>query len=141
MKPFLFLLLIGCITSILYFSWLPDPDFGTEGYLPMWIRNWSNHYYNLRTAVPFVGLGFLLEMWTGKKQLETKKKYQVRVFIQNLGVSAVVVCLAEGGQFLVQNRSPDFMDVFFGILGSMIGSLVYYFGQIVMNLNYIQNEE
>jgi hypothetical protein len=30
-------------------------------YFPLWLRDWSNEYFNLRTAVPFVIWVFLLE--------------------------------------------------------------------------------
>lgn len=33
----------------------------------------------------------------------------------------VVVCLAEGGQFYIQERNPDGMDVLFAALGSLLG--------------------
>lgn len=126
MKTILLVLVVACIGVVFYFSWLPSPDFGTETYLPSWLRNWSNYYYNLRTAVPFVVLGLLLEMVSRIKDPITHFERNRQLFIQNMSVSAVVVCIAEGGQFLIQNRSPDFMDVLFGILGSGIGSLGYH---------------
>jgi hypothetical protein len=116
-------LLLLVIGVVFYFSWLPDPGFTNQTYLPNWLLRWSNHYYNLRTAVPFVALGFLLEAYThhisfneGKKDLS---------FMQNMGIAAIIVCVAEGGQFLLQRRSPDIMDIFYGIMGSVIGALVY----------------
>jgi glycopeptide antibiotics resistance protein len=46
-------------------------------------------------------------------------------FIYNLGIAAVVVSIAECGQFLIKNRSPDILDIYFGIMGSLIGGLVH----------------
>lgn len=126
MKTILLVLVVACISAVFYFSWLPDPNLGTETYLPKWLLNWSNTNYNLRTAVPFFILGFLLAMRSSQKIYIGKINSSLRLFIQNTALSAAVVCIAEGGQFLNHNRNPDFMDIFFGILGSGIGSLGYY---------------
>jgi glycopeptide antibiotics resistance protein len=141
MKTILHLLVVACISAVFYFSWLPSPDLGTETYLPSWLRDWSNYYYNLRTAVPFIAIGFLLEMASRIKNPFAHFERNRQLFIQNISISAVVVCIAEGGQFLIQNRSPDGMDVFFGILGSGIGSLGYYVLQLLTKFKRIQNEE
>jgi glycopeptide antibiotics resistance protein len=141
MKIILIVLVLACISSVFYFSWLPNPDLGTETYLPSWLRDWSNYYYNLRTAIPFIFIGFLLEMASRIKNPIASLKKNPRLSIQNSSISAAVVCIAEGGQFLIQNRSPDFMDVFFGMLGSGIGSLGYYILQLLTKFKRIQNEE
>jgi glycopeptide antibiotics resistance protein len=141
MKTILLVLVLACISAVFYFSWLPNPDLGTETYLPSWLRDWSNYYYNLRTAIPFILIGFLLEMASRIKNPIALLKKNSRLFIQNISISAVVVCIAEGGQFLIQNRSPDGMDVLFGILGSGIGSLGYYILELLTKFKRIQNEE
>lgn len=115
------LLLIIVVVSVLYFSWLPDPGFSNENYLPGWLIKWSNEYYNLRTAVPFLAVGFLLEVYTGSNPNDIKNLN----LAQNLGIAALIVCLAEGGQFIIERRSPDFIDVFYGIAGSLIGAVSY----------------
>jgi glycopeptide antibiotics resistance protein len=133
-KVVLFLLLF-VIGTVFYFSWLPDHNLESETYLPKWLLNWSNYYYNLRTAVPFVAVGFLLEAYTQYKSSNDKNSN----FMQNLGIATIIVCLAEGGQFLIQKRSPDLMDVFFGILGSFTGGLGYYLVNAVMNFKRSRN--
>jgi glycopeptide antibiotics resistance protein len=119
------LLLILVIVVVFYFSWLSDPGFRSETYLPEWLLNWSNHYYNLRTAVPFLALGFLLEVYNENNTLNKKKYNEKWSFVQNMFIAIVIVIIAEGGQFLIQKRSPDLMDVFYGVVGSLIGALSY----------------
>lgn len=119
------LILLFIIGIVFYFSWLPDPSLKSETYLPNWLLRWSNQYYNLRTAVPFVAVGFLLEAYAHFKtshQIAHGKKLN---FIQNIGIAAIIVCIAEGGQFMIHKRSPDMMDVFYGITGSIVGAIGY----------------
>jgi glycopeptide antibiotics resistance protein len=119
---FLLLLVIG---GVFYFSWSSDPSLESETYLPKWLLDWSNYYYNLRTAVPFIAFGYLLQVYTQRKISNKMDANKNLIFIQNLGVAAVVVFIAECGQFLIKNRSPDIMDIYFGIIGSLIGALIY----------------
>lgn len=132
-KKIVLFLLLFVIGTVFYFSWLSDPGLGSETYLPKWLMNWSNYYYNLRTAVPFVAVGFLLETYTYHMSSNKKHHNQNSNFMQNLGIATIIVCIAEGGQFLIQKRSPDLVDVFFGILGSFIGGVGYYLVNIIMN--------
>lgn len=133
---FLLLLVIGIV---FYFSWLSDSSLETESYLPKWLLNWSNYYYNLRTAIPFLAVGFLLEFYSqhiNSSEIDYNKKLN---FIQNLGIATMIVCAAEGGQFFIQKRNSDLMDVLYGILGSLIGGLGYYLVNIVMNFKKLKN--
>lgn len=118
-------LLFVVIGTVFYFSWLSDPSLSSETYLPRWLLNWSNQNYNLRTAVPFLALGFLLEIYTQHTSLDKLNNNKKLNFIQNIVFAVIIVCVAEGGQFIIQNRSPDLADVFFGIAGSIIGALGY----------------
>lgn len=138
-KKIVLFLLLFIIGAVLYFSWLPDPSLRSETYLPNWLLNWSNHYYNLRTAIPFVAVGFLLEAYTQHIVSNGMNQNKDSNFMQNLGIATIIVCLAEGGQFLIQKRSPDLMDVFFGILGSFMGGLGYYLVNTLMNVKRIRN--
>lgn len=131
---FLFLFIIG----ILYYSWIPSPSLASENYLPLWLRNWSNIYFNLRTAVPFVGLGFLLEIWTlidPKKR--SRKKINSRVI--NIIIAVVTVSVAEIGQFFISSRHPDSMDLLFGIMGSVLGIFLYDFTKLLFKTSSTKN--
>lgn len=111
----------------------------SETYLPKWLLNWSNDNYNLRTAVPFVAVGFLLEAYMQRIRSNGLHQDKNSNFMQNIGIATIIVCLAEAGQFLIQKRSPDLMDVFFGILGSFIGGLGYYLVTTLMNIKRTRN--
>ncbi|MBX9808082.1 MAG: VanZ family protein [Flavobacteriaceae bacterium] len=138
-KKRILIILLFVIAAVFYYSWLPDSSFSNETYLPIWLLNWSNHYYNLRTAIPFLAVGFLLEAYTqqmGSYEIDYNANLN---FIQNLGIATVIACIAEAGQFLFQNRNPDLKDVFYGILGSIVGGLGYYLVNILLNFNRLKN--
>lgn len=109
-----------CIAAIFYYSWLPSSNLRTETYLPCFIIEWTNEYLNLRTAVPFLLLGFLCQ--TG---WDSAAAYKERNFLfagkNTIIMCTVIVCLAEAGQFFISDRHPDFMDIFFGIAGGICG--------------------
>jgi glycopeptide antibiotics resistance protein len=137
-KGILFILIL-VIAAVFYYSWLPDPSFKNETYLPKWLLNWSNHYYNLHTAIPFVAVGFLLETYTEQLSAIEIDHNKNLNFIQNLGIATIIVCIAEGGQFLIKKRNPDLVDVLYGILGSIIGGLGYYLINILLNFKRVRN--
>ena len=82
MKKLLFILTLALIIGIFYFSWLPDSTLTSERYLPIWLLNWSNEYVNLRTAVPFVVIGVVLEARSGL-QKPVKKNSLIKVSFKN----------------------------------------------------------
>ena len=140
-KKMLLVLLLSCTLSIFYYSWLPDPKLASETYLPAWLLDWSNLHFNLRTAIPFIGFGFLLEMWgaTSSKKKNTKEKF-LRSFFHIL-LAAVIVSLAELGQCFIIKRIPDSMDILYGILGSVLGSVLYAFFNFILVIIFIKNEK
>ena len=99
--------------SIFYFSWLPSGEFGDETYLPQWLLTWCNTYYNLRTAIPFVILSFLMTL-----------KYKAR---HVLIICLVLVTIAELGQYFIPKRFPDYRDILFGLLGTLFGVVIALF--------------
>lgn len=115
-------LLLLCTAGIFYYSWLPSSNLNTETYLPQFIIEWTNEYRNLRTAVPFLLLGYLCELW---QRLEKNNKEMKCFFVQQQTVliCTVIVCLAEAGQFFISDRHPDFMDIFFGVAGGICGGM------------------
>lgn len=123
-KLILFTLFI-VVGLVFYYSWIPDQRLTSETYLPQWLLDWSNKYYNLRTAVPFVAFGNLLQAYSMNRQPSHKIVNTNLIFMQNLAVAGIVACIAEGGQFMVKDRSPDIMDIYFAIIGSLVGATLY----------------
>jgi hypothetical protein len=85
------LLLSLFIGAVFYFSWLPSPDLRTESFLPLWLSEWSNYYYNLRTAIPFVAIGFLIEVVRHKKSQIENRKTRISLFIKNISIATTIV--------------------------------------------------
>lgn len=113
------ILFLICTAAIFYYSWLPSSNLRTETYLPQFLINWTSEYLNLRTAVPFLALGYLCEVREDITDYKTIKHFFARP--QTIIICAVIVCLAEAGQFFISDRHPDFMDVFFGVVGGFCG--------------------
>lgn len=105
-------LLCFCSILVLYYSWLVEPSFKNEAYLPSWLIEWTDLHGQLRTAIPFIFIGlicFLLH------------KNKMKAFCYLVTFSFLLVSTAEIGQLFLPHRFPDFMDIFFGLLGSIIG--------------------
>jgi glycopeptide antibiotics resistance protein len=124
-QNFVVFAILFCIVGIFYYSWLPYNRLGAETYLPSWLLAWSNHYFNLRTALPFFALSFLLQCWYAISG-PTGREIKIPFWVFNIIFAAVLVCVVEGGQFFIAHRHPDKMDVFFGVLGSTFGCAIYY---------------
>ncbi len=137
-KTVVFTFILIVVLAILYYSWIPSPSLASENYLPLWLRKWSNIYFNLRTAVPFVGLGFLLEVWTliaPKKR--SRKKINPRIV--NILIAVTTVSVAETGQFFIPSRHPDNMDLLFGIMGSVLGIFLFDFTKLLFKISSTKN--
>jgi glycopeptide antibiotics resistance protein len=100
---------------VFYFSWLPNPNIGIKSYFPHWLGEWTNKNGNLRTAVPFVFLGFLLEIGFVDYQDIRKKRLII------LAILITIVFVAELGQLYLPLRHFDIEDILWGIFGSILG--------------------
>ncbi len=131
-------LLLFWVAEIFYLSWLPNGDLGKETHFPLWLLDWSNTYFNLRTAIPFMALSFLLQAWYWRTSSSWRRKIKLPFWLINCCIGTVIVCIAEGGQFFIRNRHPDIMDVTFGILGSILGCVLYYLFDSFIQLIFIK---
>ncbi len=117
MQSFFKSTLYFCIFCVFYFSWLPDPSFSNQTYMPLWLVQWSDEYGRLRTAIPFLAIGFIFQYL-----FNPAKFFTLLGFL----LSLLIVLIAEGIQFLLPNRHPDFFDVLYAGLGSMVGMLLFF---------------
>ncbi|WP_149243688.1 VanZ family protein [Dyadobacter sp. 32] len=114
-KYILVILLFLVIFSVFYFSWVPDPNIGSMKIFPTRIGHLINDYINLRTAIPFILLGAILESGLTTINGVYKKRSLIILSL------AVIVTVAEVGQLFLPYRHFDWMDMFWGIAGSVAG--------------------
>jgi VanZ family protein len=98
-------------TMVLILSWVRNPDIGTLQPLES-ISPWINHFGNLRTMIPFLALGGVVELALIKNTKE-RALFTLLLF--------VLILLAEGGQILIPTRHPDLLDVLFAMIGAFGG--------------------
>jgi hypothetical protein len=103
--------------SVFYFSWLPRPQLSAQvpmpGLLAAWVDATANE--NLRTAVPFIFLGFL-----AGARLQIQRKCLRHWIIQAsalIGIAAV----AELGQLFLPARTCDLGDIGWAAAGAGAG--------------------
>lgn len=105
-----FTFVIFCLL-VLYYSWLPNPSFKTEIYLPNSLIQWTEEHGTIRTGVPFVLLGINAII------LNIKKLSPIKNFL----ILFLLLWLAEIGQFFLKYRHFDFMDIFAGTVAIIMG--------------------
>jgi hypothetical protein len=115
---YIFFFGVVVICTVLYLSWLPNPNIGDVLPFPIWLRKWTNDKMNLRTAVPFLILGFFSELFLNGKN--GGNIYRVWALILLLSI----VSIAEIGQLLLPKRHFDWGDIGYGLLGSITGMFV-----------------
>jgi VanZ family protein len=96
--------------------------------MPSRLAIWTNEYGNLRTAVPFIFLGFSLNaMFNYKNSTEIilSKAMIFKLFIKITFICSLLVFIVELGQFFLPKRSPDIEDILWGIVGTQIGFALY----------------
>ena len=125
-RSFLFvgLGLIGL--SVLVLSWLPNPDIGNVLPVPGVLRQWVNANGNLRTAVPLLLLGGLVEGLLPAAQSSWHNRLWAWVAL------LVLVVLAEIGQLWLPKRHFDWGDIGYGVVGAAVGmGIVFVFKKIL----------
>jgi hypothetical protein len=114
-------LFYGVVTSIaglvLYLSWQPHPQMATDWFIPSWVANWADEGRNhaIRTAVPFLVLGWLIGGW-----LSMKNRPWLQWPLAWVGLTALVV-VAEVGQLFLKSRLFDLRDIGWGMAGGLLG--------------------
>jgi VanZ family protein len=118
--------LIFLSSLVLYYSWLTEPSFKNESYLPAWLIEWTDLHGQARTAVPFFLMGFLGFLF---------HENRLKAFLRFVVFSFFLVLIAELGQLFLPLRFPDIMDIFYGILGGTLGFGVQGFFVMILKAN------
>ena len=92
------LLIIGVV---FYFSWLSDLRFLNQTYLPNWLLEWSNRYYNLRTVKPFITFWYLLEFYSEELSSIEMSNMNFK-YVRNVDIVAALVCKGGLVQLFIQ---------------------------------------
>ncbi|MFD1140630.1 VanZ family protein [Larkinella insperata] len=116
----IFILTVLGIALVFYLSWVPDPHMRFVWFLPKWIAHWADIKQNedLRTAVPFVFLGFLVGTWLSRSQ------HPWSWWVLSILGLTVVAAVAEAGQLLLPRRHFSWADILWGAAGSSLGLFV-----------------
>lgn len=95
-------------------SWAPDSRMTELRWLPEWIARLADRDPNIRTAVPFVPLAFLLMRGFARCGL----KWPVA---GTLLVCGACLGLSELGQVFLPSRTADVADLLWGGVGILLG--------------------
>ncbi|RRB00955.1 hypothetical protein [Larkinella rosea] len=115
---FLLLIVLG-ISLVFYLSWVPSPYMRVVWFLPGWVARWADVGKNadLRTAVPFVFLGFC----SGFMLFRSQAAWFWWLFAC-FGLTLVAV-IAEVGQLALPHRHFSWTDIQWGAAGSVLGMM------------------
>ena len=111
-----FLVLAGA-GLVLYLSWRAHPRMEDVSFIPNWVSAWADERRNdtLRTAVPFVALGWLVGGWLW---VQRRPRHQ---WLWAWVVLVALVVVAEVGQLFQAERSFDLADIAWGAAGALLG--------------------
>jgi len=86
-------------------------------FIPSWVSSWADERRNdtLRTAVPFVALGWLAGGWLWGQRRPWRQWLWVWAMLVGL------VLVAEAGQVFMPERSFDLADIGWGAAGALLG--------------------
>ncbi len=118
MKTVFIIFSILVILAICIFSWLPNPQLKDTGLFPGIFGEWVDENYNMRTAVPFVLLGFGLRALNSLTSL-------IKDLLRILVIAIVLVTLVELGQLFLPARHFDIQDILWAGAGAILGALIH----------------
>ena len=103
------------VILIMAASWAAESQMAKLEWLPRWAGTLADRDPNIRTAVPFIPLSFLLVNGLWKLGI-------CKALIWSLAVSATCLGLSEFGQVFLPHRTADVRDLMWGGCGILVGS-------------------
>ncbi len=110
-------LLIVALGVCGFLAWRPSPFLTEVGFIPHEFARWADARYNLRTAIPFLGLGFIAGVLSGGRWKPAAWLLLALFLFSGL---------LELGQLFISSRHPNWEDVMYGCAGAAIGGLVSF---------------
>jgi VanZ like family len=105
----------GLVWLILLASWAPDSRMTALRWVPGWLANWADRDPNLRTAIPFIPLAFLLTHGFRSCKLKWPAAWAVLL-------CGLCLLFSEFGQVFLPLRTADVRDLLWGGVGIAVGT-------------------
>ena len=96
-------------------SWVSDSRMTALRWVPGWMGDWADRDPNIRTAIPFIPLAFLLTQGFASCKLK-------RPLVWSVILSSACLGLSEFGQIFLPNRTADVRDLVWGGTGILMGT-------------------
>jgi glycopeptide antibiotics resistance protein len=106
------LVLVAGLGLCLFLAWRPSPFMRELAFIPPGLAQWADAQSNLRTAIPFIGLGFVGMLLAGGSWR--------KALVFSLGL-CLFSALLEVGQYFIATRHANWEDFAFGCVGAMVG--------------------
>ena len=110
-----FALAVVLLSLIVVASWASDSRMTALRWVPGWIAAFADRDPNIRTAVPFIPLEFLLAQGMASRGVGRPLAWSMAGCVVCLGLS-------EFGQRFVPHRTADVKDLMWGGAGILIGA-------------------
>ena len=98
-------------------SWAPESQMTKLRWMPEWAARFADRDPNIRTAVPFIPLAFLLVLGFQGSKLKWPHVWAVTV-------GGLCLVLSELGQRFLPQRTADVKDLLWGGLGIVVGTVI-----------------
>ena len=117
-KSMAFFLLAGVLIGLIVLaSWASDSRMTAQVWVPGWLAAWADRDPNIRTAVPFIPLAFLLTQGFAWRGYPWPVAWSVILCGACLGLS-------EFGQIFLPQRTADMADLMWGGIGILVGAVL-----------------
>ena len=98
-------------------SWVSDSRMTGLRWVPGWMGDWADRDPNIRTAIPFIPLAFLLTQGFAWRGHQWPVAWSVILCGACLGLSEI-------GQIFLPHRTADMADLMWGGIGILVGAVL-----------------